>query len=89
MKTLISILAIAVVFALSPVVARAAECTGQEQHSKHPDLRTANTALDPDCRMEVKTVGAKFVYKYKGKKYYFCDKEDMDKFKKEPGKYIR
>lgn len=47
------------------------------------------TVKDLVCGMDVETKDAKFVYEYKGKKYYFCMKSDMESFKKDPEKYIK
>ncbi len=88
MKTLISIVAIAVAFAFSPVVASAAECAGKDEHADSPALRTAGAAIDPVCGMEVKTSNAKYVYEYKRTKFYFCSEEDLRKFQASPGKYV-
>ena len=49
----------------------------------------AETAKCPVSGEDVTIKGAKCVYKYKGKKYYFCMKSCEDKFKKDPGKYIK
>ena len=49
----------------------------------------AATAKCPVSGEDVNTKDAKWVYTYKGKKYYFCMKSCEDKFKKDPGKYIK
>ena len=49
----------------------------------------AATAKCPVSGEDVSVKDAKWVYNYKGKKYYFCMKSCEDKFKKEPGKYIK
>ena len=51
--------------------------------------KATSQATDPVCGMTVDTKGAKNVFEYKGKKYYFCSKEDMEKFKASPKKYIK
>jgi Cu(I)/Ag(I) efflux system membrane fusion protein len=44
--------------------------------------------IDPVCGME--TGGEENLsYSYKGKKYYFCSHEDMEKFKSNPGNYLK
>jgi RND family efflux transporter MFP subunit len=43
--------------------------------------------IDPVCGMEA-IVDDEHSFTYKGTKYYFCSAEDMDKFKKDPEKYV-
>ncbi|MBI5696498.1 MAG: YHS domain-containing protein [Nitrospirae bacterium] len=47
------------------------------------------TVKDLVCGMDVETKDAKWVYEYKGTKYYFCMKGDLDTFKKDPEKFIK
>ena len=52
---------------------------------------TAEKAVDPVCGMRVDVQKAEkkgLVVEYQGRKYYFCMKADMEKFKKNPEKYI-
>jgi len=51
-------------------------------------VQAAGKVIDPVCGMTVETKDAKNVYTYKGKKYYFCSKDEMEKFKAAPKKYI-
>jgi len=45
-------------------------------------------AIDLVCGMTVDEKTAKWIAEYKGQKYYFCNKPDMEAFEKEPEKYI-
>ena len=64
------------------------KCPGSEQHAKGPNYRIGDVALDPVCGMDVKKTGAKYTYKYKGEKYYFCAPGNLEKFKANPEKYL-
>jgi Cu(I)/Ag(I) efflux system membrane fusion protein len=48
----------------------------------------AQNLIDPVCGMEA-SGEENLSYTYNGKKYYFCSPEDMEKFKGDPGKYVR
>ena len=43
---------------------------------------------DPVCGIKVDK-DPRLSANYKGETYYFCSKTDMDKFKKEPEKYVK
>jgi Cu(I)/Ag(I) efflux system membrane fusion protein len=43
--------------------------------------------IDPVCGMEADPSG-KYNFTYEGRTYYFCSKEDMEKFKKDPSQYV-
>ena len=45
-------------------------------------------AIDPICKMTVDENTAKYVSKYKGKKYYFCAPGCKKAFDENPEKYI-
>ena len=45
-------------------------------------------AKDPVCGLMVEK-DPNLSTNYKGETYYFCSKADMEKFKKEPEKYVR
>ena len=45
-------------------------------------------AQDPVCKIMVDK-DPNLSANYKGEVYYFCSKADMDKFKKEPEKYVK
>ncbi len=45
-------------------------------------------AHDPVCQMRVSPKTAGFVHQHDGEKYYFCASGCLEKFKKEPEKYI-
>lgn len=44
--------------------------------------------IDPVCKMKVQENIAGARYEYMGVTYYFCAKSCMEKFKKEPEKFI-
>jgi len=44
--------------------------------------------VDPVCGMEAE-VDEKLSFTYKGKQYYFCSEDDLEKFKREPEKYVK
>ena len=50
--------------------------------------KKAEKAKDPVCGMMVDKDPALSV-NYKGEVYYFCLKEDMNKFKEDPEKYVK
>jgi Cu+-exporting ATPase len=45
------------------------------------------TMKDPVCGMDV-TKASKFHADYKGQTYYFCSREDMQKFQAKPEQYV-
>jgi YHS domain-containing protein len=49
--------------------------------------KKAEKAQDPVCKIMV-VKDPKLSVNYKGETYYFCSKEDMAKFRKEPEKYV-
>ena len=50
--------------------------------------KQAEKAKDPVCGIMVDK-DPNLSANYKGETYYFCSKADMDKFKKEPEKYVK
>ena len=44
---------------------------------------------DPVCGMTIDPKTADGKYAYNGKMYYFCSRDDMDTFKKDPAKYAK
>lgn len=46
-------------------------------------------AHDLVCKMRISIKTASFIFDYKNKKYYFCASGCLEKFKKEPEKYVR
>ena len=50
--------------------------------------KTPEKAKDPVCGILVDK-DPNLSANYKGETYYFCSKADMDKFKKEPEKYVK
>lgn len=47
------------------------------------------TVVDPICGMKMKKSDAAATYEYKGKTYYFCMEGCLEKFKKDPEKYVK
>lgn len=47
-----------------------------------------NKITDPVCRMKINKKEAQYSSDYKDEKYYFCSKNCLDNFSKEPEKYI-
>jgi xanthine dehydrogenase accessory factor len=45
-------------------------------------------AIDPVCGMTVEIATARYVSEYNGAKYYFCARQCMNSFHKEPEKYL-
>jgi YHS domain-containing protein len=50
--------------------------------------KTAEKAKDPVCGLMVEK-DPNLATTYKGETYYFCSKADLEKFKKEPEKYVK
>ena len=50
--------------------------------------KKSEKAQDPVCKIMVDK-DPNLSVNYKGEVYYFCSKADMDKFKKEPEKYVK
>ncbi len=73
-----SVVAIALV-----VVLAATSMTVWAQAKKAPEK-----AKDPVCGIMVDK-DPNLSTEYKGERYYFCSKADMEKFKKEPEKYAK
>lgn len=57
------------------------------QLKSSPQHSTAQTKIDPVCGMEA-SGDESLAFVYKGKKYYFCSVEDMEKFKQNPERYV-
>ena len=71
----------------TPLVAVAGQHEGHEGPSPAASTHSA-VFKDPVCGMDVSIKGARYMCEYKKTKYYFCTKDDMDKFKKSPPKYL-
>jgi RND family efflux transporter MFP subunit len=54
---------------------------------KEKKTGTTQTFVDPVCGMETEPKN-ELSFSYNGTKYYFCSAEDMEKFKKNPEKYV-
>jgi YHS domain-containing protein len=50
--------------------------------------KSSEKARDPVCGLTVEK-DPNLSTNYKGETYYFCSKADMEKFKKEPEKYVK
>ncbi len=77
---------------LFPQGAKACEQCGQCGGAKKAKAEVSGRVTDPVCGMKVdpKTAEKKgLVAKYRGRKYYFCMKADLEKFKKNPEKYLK
>lgn len=59
-----------------------------EHHEKEMRSEVVGKVIDPVCGMEIEP-NEELSYVYDGKKYYFCMKSDMEKFKKNPQKYLK
>ncbi len=57
----------------------------KESESKPESI---SKVIDPVCGMEIES-NEELSYVYNGKKYYFCMRSDMEKFKKNPEKYLK
>ncbi|NOY78639.1 MAG: YHS domain-containing protein [Calditrichaeota bacterium] len=62
---------------------------GHMRGMKGMAAKAAEFAVDPVCGMKVNPKSAKYKTNYKGKTYYFCAKDDLNTFKKNPSKYIK
>jgi RND family efflux transporter MFP subunit len=62
--------------------------SGHQGHEMQ-DKKTAVSLkfIDPVCGMEAQQK-EELSYTHKGKKYFFCSTEDLEKFKKDPEKYV-
>jgi len=69
---------------LIEVLATAIFAAGQSQQQK----KAPEKAKAPVCGLMVDK-DPNLSTNYKGETYYFCSKADLDKFKKEPEKYVR
>ena len=85
-RMIIAAITLSAFLAVPPMAALAEHRLGHEMH--RPDTKT-NVFKDPVCGMDVTIKGAKYMCEYKKNKYYFCSKDDMEKFQKDPGKYLK
>ena len=76
-----SVLAIILIAVLA---ATSISALGQTPQAK----KAPEKAKDPVCGLVVEK-DPNLSTNYKGETYYFCSKADMEKFKKEPEKYVR
>jgi YHS domain-containing protein len=53
------------------------------------DRHDPNMRVDPVCGMDVDPATAAANSVYKGKTYYFCDKNEKVQFDKEPEKFLK
>ncbi|HEX9859637.1 MAG TPA: YHS domain-containing protein [Nitrospirota bacterium] len=52
------------------------------------DATAQDIVVDPVCGMDVPTADAKYTSEFDGKTYNFCTESCMERFKKDPSKYI-
>lgn len=67
-------------------------CGGHEGHAAHGTATAqpaATKVTDPVCGMVIDPAKAAAKSVYAGKTYYFCDKDEKEKFDKEPEKYLK
>lgn len=79
-----------VVFAFLALSSIAAVAGQHEGHESTPPAAPIKSGVfkDPVCGMDVTVKGTRYMCEYKKNKYYFCSKDDMEKFKKSPAKYL-
>lgn len=53
------------------------------------DRHDPNKIVDPVCGMDVDPATAAAKSDYKGKTYYFCDKNEKAQFDKDPEKFLK
>ena len=58
----------------------------KDERTDHGGVQPQNV-VDPVCGMEI-SPDEQLSYTFNGAKYYFCSNEDMEKFKKNPEKYV-
>ncbi len=61
---------------------------GDRRNEPNPGWVPSDQAVDPVCRMNIKTAGAKSAV-YKGRPYYFCSQSCRDKFEGAPASYVK
>ncbi|MCX7762627.1 MAG: efflux RND transporter periplasmic adaptor subunit [Candidatus Kryptonium sp.] len=64
------------------------EIRHEHKDEKSVKSQTPNKAIDPVCGMEVDPKVA-LSYTYKGENFYFCMKSCLEKFRKNPEKYLK
>lgn len=74
--------------AVPPLAAVADQHEGHESPSPAAPIKSG-VFKDPVCGMDININGAKYMCEHKKKKYYFCTKDEMEKFQKNPGKYLK
>lgn len=62
--------------------------TGSETVSVHEEKHHETAIKDLVCGMTVDPESATFFHEYKGQKYFFCSEHCMEKFRKDPDRYI-
>lgn len=85
-RIIIATIMLSTFLAVPPMAAFAEHRLGHDMH--RPDTKSG-IFKDPVCGMDVTIEGAKYMCEYKKNKYYFCSKDDMEKFQKDPGKYLK
>jgi hypothetical protein len=93
MKSKAAVVLLTVVFIFSLSYLNAQEKTIKEKKEKPVKVEKSKTVKSDEkvmCAVMPEMAGKKNInYTYKGKKYYFCCKDCLAKFKKEPEKYAK
>lgn len=58
-------------------------------HANHGVTTLASSAIDPVCGMTVNPATAAAALEHDGQRYYFCNPRCAEKFRAEPGKYLK
>jgi P-type Cu+ transporter len=53
------------------------------------DRHDPSKMVDPVCGMDIDPANAAATSVYAGKTYYFCSKDEKDRFDKDPEKYLK
>jgi len=100
-QPLFHLIIILALFLISPLSAQACEgncdpanCSKYKAGNQQEGAQAAmagekNAALDPICGVKIGESHAVDQVEYKGKKYYFCMKDEKEAFLKEPEKYLQ
>lgn len=59
-----------------------------QDHAGHAHAHTGSLATDPVCGMKVDPATSKHSLEYQGRRHYFCSRSCLEKFQKEPDKYL-
>ncbi len=59
------------------------------RYVKAGETEKSEKVKDPVCGMTIDASQSKYSTTYKDKKYYFCSESCLNKFKADPGKYVK